>query len=265
MRGNYWIISFSLLLVTCRKASDHANTKVLGHAGSGLQTNSALYHDNSLESIQYALDMNGCEGVEIDLQLSASKDLWLFHNPQLAGETGGSGCIRQHTHAQLQELKYKSLHREKLLPLAGLPWERLQQKTLLLDLRHYSECTSEFVPVSEFIAQFAAQPQLSTGGIETMLLLSTDAWVPALENSPFQLIYCGASYEECRQVLAAHPFDGLMLRSKDITREQVEEMHEIGKKVIIFEVRSAKGARKAFRKAPDYLVTDDLEVTIIEK
>jgi glycerophosphoryl diester phosphodiesterase len=265
MRGNYWIIALSLLLVTCQKHNDHPHTKVLGHAGSGLQTNSALYHDNSLESIEYALDMNGCEGMEIDLQLSASNDLWLFHNPQLDGETEGMGCIRQHTHAELAALKYKSLHREKLLSLANLPWERLQQKTLMLDLRHFSECTSELVPVSEFVAQFASLPQLSAGGIETILILSTDAWIPALENGPFQLIYSASSYAAGRQVLAAHPFDGLMIRNNDITREQVEEMHEIGKKVIIFEVRSSKGARKAFRKAPDYLVTDDLEVTIIEK
>jgi len=265
MRFKFWIIPLSLFLVTCRKHEKYTATKVLGHAGSGLQTKDALFHDNSLESIQYALDINGCEGVEIDVQLSASNDLWLYHNTRLDGETDQSGCIRGYTTEQLQNVKYKSLHREKLIRLAQLPWERLHQKTLLLDLRHYSECSSELEPVSEFIVQFEASPELSAGNIETILILSTDSWVSALENGPFELIYSATTYAEGLKVLTAHPFDGLMIRNSEITREQVEDLHAIGKKVIIFEVRSAKGARKAFRKAPDYLVADNLETTIIEK
>jgi hypothetical protein len=38
-----------------------------------------------------------------------------------------------------------------------------------------------------------------------------------------------------------------------------------GKKVIIFEVRSPKGIKSALKKHPNYLVTDDLRATIIEK
>lgn len=265
MRFKLWIIPLSLLLVTCRKHEKYAMTRILGHAGSGLQTEDVPFHDNSLESIEYALDMPGCEGMEIDVQLSASNDLWLFHNPVLDGETDQSGCIRQHTTEQLEKARYQSLHKEKLIRLSDLPWNRFQQKILLLDLRHYSECASEFVPVSEFIAQFETMPQLSAGGIETMLVLSTGSWFEALENGPFELIYSAATFEEGMGVLATHPFDGLMIRNNEITREQVENLHAIGKKVIIFEVRSAKGARKALRKAPDYLVPDNLATAIIEK
>ena len=84
MNFNYLTFLLVLLIFSCQKKQDNANTKIIGHGATGLKMQSSFYHDNSLESIHKALETEGCDGIEIDVQLSASGTLWLFHDAELA-------------------------------------------------------------------------------------------------------------------------------------------------------------------------------------
>ena len=59
--------------------------------------------------------------------------------------------------------------------------------------------------------------------------------------------------------------DGAVFRNSDIAVSDVVAVKTFGKKVIIYDVRSAKGIRSALDKSPDFLLTDDIKTTLIEK
>ena len=94
--------------------------KLLGHAGMGLSIENSFYHDNSLESIELALSINGCDGLEVDVQMSLDNSLWLYHDPNLETQTNLNGCISCKTDKELENGRYKTLHKEKLIKLMKL-------------------------------------------------------------------------------------------------------------------------------------------------
>ena len=49
-----------------------------------------------------------------------------------------------------------------------------------------------------------------------------------------------------------------------IEKNEVELIQSLGKQVVIFEMRSAVGIRKALRKNPNTIITDDLREALIE-
>lgn len=254
-----------IVLLSCRKKEEYAAVKIIGHAATGLKSPGAVFHDNSGEAIEMALETYGCDGVELDVQMSLTGSLWLFHDPKMSDETTEKGCIGTKSDIDLSEITYKSFHREKILALRNISFKRLKNKTLMLDLRHYNYCTQTMVPVANMVDSLLSVPQLQSGEIEVLVLLSTTSWFPYFANTPFQVIYGDADYEKAWEVLSAQDFDGVMIKNSQISREQVASLKSAGKKVIIFEVRSPKGIRSALKKQPDYLVTDDLRATIIEK
>ena len=77
------IVIALLLLVSCNKKEKFENVQLIGHAGSGLYSSTAPYHADSYEAVEYAAELEGISGVEVDVQLSASNTAWLFHDEQL--------------------------------------------------------------------------------------------------------------------------------------------------------------------------------------
>lgn len=264
MRCSLFLISI-LIAFSCQKKSDFRDVKIIGHGASGLKMQNAIYHDNSKEAIDMYAGVSGCDGVEIDVQLSASGSLWLFHDEELSGETKPSGCIGSMSDDELKEIKYKSFHKEKLLALKEVPFEKLKGKTLMLDLRHHNACKNEIVSVTTFVQELNAILALQDGSIEVFVLFNIAEWQPYFENLPFETIYYGDGFVESEATLNTFPFDGVIFKNSQVSKEQVAKLKSAGKKVIIFEVRSPKGIRSALKKQPDYLMTDDVRATIIEK
>lgn len=259
------LIWIGLIAISCAKKEKFEVVKLIGHGAVGLHNPSSMYHDNSGEAIDYSLGQAGCDGIEIDMQLSKDGNFWLFHDPNLESETHQSGCISQLNDAFLKDVRYKTLKKERLFPFADISFERLKQKTLILDLRHYDYCAQSVLEVDRFTSKLAEYPQLLNGEIEVVVLLSLKDWLVKFQAFPFQKFYYSNEFEDASHVVTVFPFDGVVMRNDKIDREEVNWMHSHGKKVIIFEVRSPKGIKSALKKHPDFLVTDDLKAAIIEK
>lgn len=254
-----------LIISSCQKDKSSSNTKVIGHGATGLRMPSSFYHDNTLEAINKALETEGCDGIEIDVQLSASGTLWLFHDAELSVETNTSGCINSKTDKELEDVHYKTIRKEKLTRFQDIPFHKLLGKTLMLDLRHYNQCESNIISSSDMLLQLLKYPAIQNGSIEVYLLTNYEPWISAFQNTPFKLIYSTETLSEVETVMTANNLDGVMIKNAQIDKDQVKKLKDQGKKIIIFEVRSPKSIRSALKKRPDFLVTDDLRATIIEK
>ena len=263
MRFN--LLFLLILLVACEKKEDFSDVKIIAHAASGLENPSAIFHDNSGEAVELALETSGCDGVELDVQLSLSNHLWFYHDQLLDTQTDQKGCVATSEDSELEKISYKTLKKEKLLSLQNLPVNFFKKRTLMLDVRHYNLCKNQEVDEMIFFNEIVNFNGFFNGQIEVIILLSNPDWLTELQNLPFQIYYSGGDYADNQQKLSLYNFDGVVIKNDYISQQQVKELHSLGKKVIIFEVRSPKGIRSALKKHPDFLVTDDLRAAVIEK
>lgn len=264
MRGS--VILMIIGLFSCSKEKDYDLVSVYGHAGMGMEISNSMYHDNSKESVELALGIEGCDGVEVDVQLDGNGELWLFHDSMLDEETNSTGCIPNLTTAELQNVSYATFEKEKLIRLTDLDLAKFSGKELFLDIRHLNECTGQFVDVSKVIDRLKSLGMLGPDDFTVYCILGNPDWIQAFLDEGFNVIYSIYSFPEFENYATAFPdIDGFILRNQDVSKEEVGSMRLANKKVFIFELRSPKGIRKALRKLPDGVITDDIRTTLIEK
>jgi glycerophosphoryl diester phosphodiesterase len=262
MRYKFIFIA-AFLVFSCKKKEQFNDVKLIGHAASGLDSETSPYHDNSQEAIDYAVHLEGIDGVEIDLQCSASGSMWLFHDESLNDDTKGEGCINSVSDDYLNAIFYNGLENEGLLKLADLDFP-FATKTCFLDVRHYNSCTEQFLDQQTVInAIDAALTPFSLS--EVTIITNNPGWIHAFYIKGWKVYFeIGSTNSYLNNGLLAET-TGLCIRNSEINRSGVEQVRQAGKEVIIFEVRSPKGIRSALKKHPDYLMTDNLKAAIIEK
>lgn len=264
MHGKY--LFAALLLFGCSKDKGFEQIKVIGHAATGLEMSNSVYHDNSKEAVEFALSMEGCDGVEIDIQLTQDGKLWLYHDEQLQSQTNGDGCINDHISSSLKSLHYTTLSNEKLTALEDLDLSMLKGKELLLDLRHYNTCSATFVSVSNVIAQLNSLNLKDPDNFKVSCVISNSQWIQPFLTEGFTVYYSIFSLDDFYKYNSLYPeIEGYIVKNADFTKEEIRTIKNSGKKVYIFEMRSPKGIRKALKKLPDGVVTDDIRATLIEK
>jgi glycerophosphoryl diester phosphodiesterase len=260
------LIIILILLFSCGKKEDFRQIAVIGHAGMGLERQNSVYHDNSREAVELAMSIQGCDGVEIDVQLSSDGEIWLYHDTELSSTTNSSGCVPDRNADYLGGVRYSTFHKEKLVRLSDLNLTLFRNKMVFLDVRHLNECSSEFVDASMIIDVILATGITSVDGIQLYCILSFSGWIDAFTAAGFKTLYSSTGGSDHLSWINNYPaIDGLVVKNSEVTGEQVDQIHSQDKKVFIFEMRSPKGIRKALRKYPDGVITDDIRATLIEK
>ncbi len=250
------IISFS-----CKKNIDFNSVKLIGHAGMGISIQNSFYHDNSNESINLALSINGCDGVEVDVQISLDTSAWLYHNPYLESETNISGFISLKYDYELHHAKYKSIHHEKMIQLKDINSKKLKNKSLLLDIKNYNNISESMIIDALKKVDFIFSPD-----IELKIIINKYNEITSFINSGFPVICEIQHFNEYYNLLSQYPdIYGFAIKNKDITSSQVEEIKKSGKEIYLFEIRAPKSIRNALLKFSTAVITDDLRATILEK
>ena len=252
------------LLFSCRKGN-YSSVTIFGHAGNGLTIQNSIYHDNSLESIQFALETEGVFGVEIDVQLSKDGDLWLFHDSRLDNETNSTGCISEKLSEDLIDVHYRTINKERLVRLKDIPLNSCAGKTLLIDVKYLNDCAGEDINVPVFIDEIesiaANNPQ-----VNFIILSKSKYWVSAFQNAGFEVYFEMENLSEYESLInSGIHCEGFILKNSSCTAEDVAFLQQNDKKVIIFDMRAPKPIRKALKKMPDGIITDDIGAALIEK
>lgn len=262
MRFNLLIIA-TLLLFSCHKKEKYESVRLIGHAGAGLNTSTSPYAENSQEAVSYAVSMEGIEGVEIDIQCSVSETMWLFHDEFLENGTNGEGCVNSVNDDYLDDLNYSGWGSEKPVRLKDLlfPYE---ERKLFLDVRSVNLCTGQVLNQQTVIQAIEAALE-GKPYTEISVVTNYTPWVHAFFLKGWKVYLNVPTVSEYLNDPVMQETTGLCIRSAEISKDQVEQVKQEGKEVVIFEVRSPKGIRRALKKYPDYLMTDNLKAAIIEK
>jgi glycerophosphoryl diester phosphodiesterase len=269
MRKSGLIILGSLLVAvvsSCNKHDDYSNIRILGHGGNGLDNVNTLFHDNSLESIELALLTDGCDGIEIDVQLSLDNTLWLYHDQTLDSESTGEGCVATRSDAYLSTLNYQSVNSEKLIRLADVPTSYLANKKVVIDARSINQCTNSPIELGNFVNGVDAFR--ASCPISTHIIVGTNnvQWINAFSVAGFETMVEISTMDQFNSLVSTAPnLDYVIARNAKISKEDVSLIQDAGRKVMIFEVRSPKSTRSAFLKEPDFILTDNIRTAVIEK
>ena len=269
MRKSGLVILFSaviLVISACQKKSTYSNIEILGHGGNGLEIVNAFYHDNSLESIEMALLTDGCDGVELDVRLSADGTLWLYHDNELDDATNGEGCVETSTDEYLSTLRYTSVDKEALIRLGDIPKSYLVDKKVYIDGRSSITCTNGTADMTTFVNQVVAFQNQCLPSTEIVVETRNDQWEVAFAAAGFATIKFITHFDQYADVALNLPtVDIIVVTNETISKENVSQIHHDGREVIIFGMRSVKSTREAYRKNPDGILADNLRTAIIEK
>ena len=252
-----------LIFISCnRSQGDYAACQIIGHGANGLENTASIYHDNTAQAIALATERIGCSGVELDVQLSADGSLWLFHDELLDKETSGKGSINDHNDAYLDKLEYATIHREKLVCLSKTNID-FKSKTVFLDLKHLNSSQNKWVDLDNMLEAIRIF-KLINKTLDLNLITNNYAWLPYLLDLDIPVF---VELADVTSNLSTLPEDvaGVVIKNRHCSADQVNVFRSKGKKVVIFEVRSPKWTGRALEKQPDYLITDDIRVALIEK
>ncbi len=255
---NYLV--FTMCLYSCTKTVIDKKTNIIGHAAMGLNSSSSIYADNSMEAIQLALSFTKCKGVELDVQMDNLGQLWLYHDENLSAKTNTDGCINSIDPDVLSTVFYKTIHHEKLVKLDQDLLEVLKDKIVFFDLRHFNHCTNSIIESTKIKNALLA---VEVDSVENVIIISSNYELLQTLADEFKVFYATDNYAQGLQIMLDYPeCDGLVIRNVSITADEVHAIQKLNKQVAIFEVRSPKGTKIAFNKAPDYLITDELRTAL---
>jgi glycerophosphoryl diester phosphodiesterase len=255
---NYLV--FTMCLYSCTKTVIDKKTNIIGHAAMGLNSSSSIYADNSMEAIQLALSFTKCKGVELDVQMDNLGQLWLYHDENLSAKTNTDGCINSIDPDVLSTVFYKTIHHEKLVKLDQDLLEVLKDKIVFFDLRHFNPCTNSIIESTKIKNALLA---VEVDSVENVIIISSNYELLQTLADEFKVFYATDNYAQGLQIMLDYPeCDGLVIRNVSITADEVHAIQKLNKQVAIFEVRSPKGTKIAFNKAPDYLITDELRTAL---
>jgi glycerophosphoryl diester phosphodiesterase len=249
-----------LLLSSCKHSNERYYVGVIGHAAAGLDVDRVPYPGNTQESIDYARSI-GVKHIEIDIQLSADKHWVLFHNDVMDFHTTHDGCINQYNSNYLKTISYHGYSKVKIQLLNEI--NVLGFETVYLDVRHYLPCENFthidtaylYAGIDVFVA---ANPD-----VKVSIITNKPSLLPFYHTKGLDVWFEAQTVHQALLINALYPYTNFVFRNRHISAEQVAELRNIGKSLIIYDVKSYEGNIDAMRKNPNFVMTDAIASALI--
>ena len=97
------------------------------------------------------------------------------------------------------------------------------------------------------------------------LIVSDENWLNEFDSS-FNLLFSTDDLTYAKDLFDKYSnLDGIVIRNKMIQASEVEVISNLGKSVLLYDLRSPKGNRQALEKKPTGIITDDIRAALIER
>lgn len=219
----------------------------LGHGGMGTRSWHTL---NSSTSFQKALE-TGADGTEMDVQLTADGILVAFHD-EFAGEAKCPSHISQHSYAELKDCLGSLLTVQEVL---DLDWRTGSVFSLDVKL-HGSDIAHQ-----QLLAERIKDVKGNHPEFRILAESNSTAFLELLkEKGLLEGLYLYANDPESGlKSCIDSGFEGISIRSSQISAEQVKRFHSEGKRVMLWGVGTRWDNREAVLKGPDIIQSDRLQ------
>lgn len=237
--------------------------RIYGHRGDPRH-----HPENSLAGFRSAMAL-GCDGIELDVQLSAEGTPMVLHDPTLDRTTNGAGLVREHHAATL------ATHRLRLPPPEhGFSAERLPTLDAVLGvLPAHTDCLVELKTDADggeaMLAATAAALRRHTVAARCALLCFDLTWLAAARRHAPDVrrawnVAEADAYMEAREAGFPH-CEAVSMPLDRITSRTVAECRAAGRDLFVWGIRTEDDVRAALRLRPDALITDLPAATLMAR
>jgi len=261
-----------VLISTCAKVEidtiDNLNDGtigIIGHGGIGFPSLANDLPPNSFNSLQKAVDVYQANGVEVDVQLTKDHELVLFHDVNLVPASNCEGCIKDYTLEELEQCVYR-VGGDSLISLREIVdyFSTYSPKPqLFLDIELNRGCWNDIeeadlieilaVELLEIINDYNATDWIF---IEPNNL--TLARNLLEKNEEIKLSWLADLSEQSIQFAKAENFWGIVLSNDEATTSAIQNAHNNGLFVSLYNVKIRSAAVDAINKQADFIQTDNI-------
>ena len=244
---------------------------VIGHGGAGFNSVINPFATNSWKSITRAIDGQGADGVEVDVQLSKDEILMLYHDIALESLTDCDGCIREKNSGDLELCEYDhdfSAQNEKLIKLERV-FSRYSSYNdpphIYLDLRTDNQCDPTIDPFVVEMSDAVERIVKRFNSLEYTYIISGDVTLLALISSRLpgiKIYYSANNVTQALPIALSQDYFGLILDANKASKDDVANAHNFGIRVALFGMKSKSKIRENLKKHPDVVQTDNIPLTI---
>lgn len=258
-----YILICVILLFGCKEKKSYPDVEIIAHAVSGLYNPSAFFSENSVEAVEYALEFESLNGIEIDVQYSADGTLWMFHDESLEENTNGSGKVCMTEDSELNEISYSAVDKSKLARLSDVNWNQYNfNKNIYLDFKNFNLRCFDTILSSKILHDIESIN--FSNNYEVFINLDDTLYLNEIATTDYKIILDAYSFDDASNKLSL-VCDGVFIRNSELTEEEVNVLMNFDKKLILFDVFSLTSLKKALKKHPSALMVEDFKTAIIEK
>lgn len=250
------------LSFACEKQAIHPNVPIIGHAGTSLSQERAVYPPNSEASILYALDVLNADGVEVDVQMTKDCVLVLYHNDFLEDYTDLTGCINSTNFAELQNTTYYRNHR--IVPLNEvIQWTVAREKRLHIDVKINNYCTYQYIDFSAFNFTLASSiAHLSPNQKEKITINSSHLpLLLAIQDEDIKISFETKDIPLGIQHKEDHGIDKITTTLAGFTLEKEKLLNQAGLDYCLFGIKTNAEMNELKKYKPQEIITDNIPST----
>jgi len=230
--------------------------KVIGHGGMGF---ASIYPMNSYESIIKCLSL-GADGVELDIQMTKDSVLVLFHNQDLSQGTNLNGNIstllwneiKDGRFIEMPYLNYGIISLDELFSSI----ENLHNYYYTLDCKLGKNEETYLHTFMHALIQIIEKYELK----EKIYIESySELFLSKLkEKRPeYKLFIYPPTFENGLKTAIDFNLYGIVISTAKITKEQIQQAHNQGVRVALWDIQSKCENKNAIEKNPDIIQTDN--------
>ena len=258
----HWVLVILLVILqsSCKNQIELPTVDVYGHAGISLHRDRAIFPANSYEANQYAIDVLGADGVEMDIQMTKDSVLVLFHDPYLSQSSNIDGCISQYNYDQIKDLKldFTKYKITKLKDVLRLTESR--NVKVYIDIKAHSYCDGKFSLSAFQYALNNATNDLSDSHKAHVYLEMLD--LEFLKNITYPTkCYESTNVKNGIQFAQENGFQAVLFKAEYIGQTESELLNNSGLYWGVFGIKDKWSIDNAISFSPKFVITDNIAYT----
>lgn len=258
-----------LLLSSCSKVKFYPdkplttlNNKIAHRGGGG-----TLYRDNTIEACTFALKDN--DGVEIDIQISKDRTIWMAHDATIKLCDGSSICFAETKDADIEKIDScngRPIGYSKLEELLEYVKNNCPEKYIIVDLKGWIPCSGNSAGIegmmrleAELVSKMAKKHNLSEKVLIETDIVSVLLWARRFTPEIGQYLNVYGNLEKGMLTALNQDLDGIAFKTnvKDtLTRDYVNLFHKKGLRLIAWNLSDTSELSKYLRMGVDFTEYD---------
>ncbi len=247
-----------------------AETKILGHRGSGANTFSG-YQENTYHSVKNAFQK--LHGAEIDIQCSKDGTIWLYHDAGLPENDLKLTCIPQASDEELIEIaKQDTLFTfTKLEEIFELITQMEKKPVVSLDVKgHFpNNCFDNDNAPREYFDMLAHSLSglLNEYDVNECVMVETDYTyfldkIISLEPQTKCFLLGYSNFKERMELALTKSYHGISYNfgDQDLTAENIKLARQKGLKIQLWTIYTEEDFKRALSWGPDFIQTGNVEL-----